>query len=176
MVALSATYSSKEVQLHWNSIIALCGWGEFANTISAVRTGLLRELLNAFVSFWAGWWFSFSSHSSSLSPLWILFVRIQGERFWLQFDFSRQTLHTECCLSKALLFPGSDFQYTMLNTSMRKLGNVSAELGLSHRNLRAPWRLLWWSSQLFLLSLKQTEVPVSEFPAVSEKLILSLIV
>lgn len=45
MVTLSAMYSSKEEQLCWNNIIAFCSWGEFANTVSAGRTGLLRELL-----------------------------------------------------------------------------------------------------------------------------------
>lgn len=35
MVALSARYNT----------IAFCGWGEFADTISAVRTGPLRELV-----------------------------------------------------------------------------------------------------------------------------------
>lgn len=177
MVALSAMYSSKEEQLCWNNIIAFCSWGEFANTVSAGRTGLLRELLMPlFPSEYAD---GFNFHHiaphflPSGFPLWR--SREQGSG-WNFISPGRpctlSVVSPNLCCSQALIFS----TWWNINTSMRKLGNVSSQLDLSHRNLRAPWRLLWWYSQLFLFSLKQTEVPVSELPAVSEKLILSLIV
>lgn len=50
MVALEARNSSKEVQLHWDNIIAFCGWGEFANTMAG------GNLLTLYLQWGQGYW------------------------------------------------------------------------------------------------------------------------
>lgn len=82
--------------------------------------------------------FNFHHIAPHFLPSVFFFVRMQRMRLWLEFCFSRQTFYTECCLSKPLLSTVSDFQYIILSTSMRKLGNMNSQLNLSCRDLRAP--------------------------------------
>lgn len=131
--------------------IAFFSLEEFTNSISVVRTGLLRELVMPLFPFEYTDVFNFHHIATHFLPSVFLFVRIWWMRFWLEFYFSRQAFYP-CVVYPNLCCPQSPiFQCIMLSTFLRKLGNVNSQLNLSHRNIRAFWRLLWSHAQLLLL-------------------------
>lgn len=119
-------------------MVALFSFKEFTHTISVVRTVLLRERVIVLFAFEYADVFNVLHITPHFLPTVFSFMKIHSMRFWLEFYFSRQTFYTECCLSKPLLFTGSDFQHILLSTSMRKLGNMNRQLNLSYGDLRAP--------------------------------------